>query len=84
MVNFVSPFHAFALPARFSGIRFIIIIIIIVIIIDLITLIGTYLIGNLHLSQTVGRMRRSGDESSSYPLRSRGVSQEFAFHMTRL
>ena len=53
MVNFVSPFLAFALPARFSGLDFIIIIIIIIIIIvvvDLITLISTYVLGNLHLS----------------------------------
>jgi hypothetical protein len=45
MVNIVSPFHAFALPARFSSLSFIIIIII-----DLITPIGTDVLANLHLS----------------------------------
>jgi hypothetical protein len=41
-------------------------------------------LANLHLSQTVGRTRLSGEGNSSYPLRSRGVSQEFAFYMTRV
>ena len=56
----------------------------IIINISLITLLSIYLLGNLHISQTVGVIRLSGEGNSSYPVRSRGVSQEFAYYMALL
>jgi hypothetical protein len=44
------------------------------IIINLITLLSIYLLGNLHLSQSVGGIRFSqGKEIHHFPLRSRSV-----------
>ena len=62
----------------------IIIIIIIIIIINLITFIIICLLENLHLSQTVGGIRLPGEGNSTYFLRSRSVSQESAYYVTRL
>jgi hypothetical protein len=58
--------------------------IIIIIVIDSVTLLSVHLSGNLYLSQTIGGARLSEEGNSSYPLGSRGVSQEFALYMARL
>ena len=57
---------------------------IIIIIIDLIALNSIYLLENLHLPQTVGGVSFSEGRKSIWILKSRGVSYEFAYYMTRL
>jgi hypothetical protein len=47
---------------------------------DTATLLSIYLLGNLHLSQTVSAIRPSQGKA----IHPRGVSQEFPYYMTRL